>query len=215
MATRIGIDTGGTFTDVARWTPRGLKIYKVPSTPDDPAVAVLQGLTLARREGEEVDVVHGTTVGINAMLTGHVARTACVTPAGVEARSEIARQDRRTLYSLEPRRAELPVPRELRFGVACRRKPDGSIAQCLEPDELSRLRNRLARAGVESIAIGLLHSPTQPADEKAIARALTPPGCSHHLQRILVAGHGGVRTVCCRHHQRGHQAGDGQLPDAP
>ena len=176
MATRIGIDTGGTFTDVARWTQRGLKIYKVPSTPDDPAVAVLQGLALARRDGEEVDVVHGTTVGINAMLTGNVARTAFVTTAGFEDLIEVARQDRRELYALEPTRAELPVPRELRFGVACRRKPDGSILQRLEPEELSRLRNRLARAGVESIAIGLLHSPTQPADEKAIARALTSLG---------------------------------------
>lgn len=164
MATRIGIDTGGTFTDVARWTPRGLKIYKVPSTPDDPAVAALQGLTLAHRDGEEVDVVHGTTVGINAMLTGNVARTAFVTTAGFEDLIEIARQDRRELYALEPRRAELPGPRELRFGVACRRNPDGSIAQRLEPDELSRIRNRLARAGVESIAIGLLPpSSTRPS----------------------------------------------------
>ena len=99
-----------------------------------------------------------------------------MTTAGFEDLIEVARQDRRELYSLEPTRAELPVPRKLRFGVGCRRTADGSILQRLVPDELSRLRNRLARAGVESIAIGLLHSPTQPADEKAIARALAPLG---------------------------------------
>jgi N-methylhydantoinase A/oxoprolinase/acetone carboxylase beta subunit len=77
VATRIGIDTGGTFTDVVRWSKNGVRVVKLPSTPDDPARAVLQGLAAVRANpGEEVDVVHGTTVGLNAVLTGNLARTA-------------------------------------------------------------------------------------------------------------------------------------------
>ena len=76
-----------------------MEIHKVPSTPHDPASAVLQGLALARRDGEEVDVVHGTTVGINAILTVNVARTAFVTNAGFEDLIEVARQDRSEIYS--------------------------------------------------------------------------------------------------------------------
>ena len=73
---RIGIDTGGTFTDIASLSRGRLSVHKVPSTPDDPGRAVLSGLGDSRAPDEEVDVVHGTTVGINAILTGNLARTA-------------------------------------------------------------------------------------------------------------------------------------------
>ena len=86
---RIGIDTGGTFTDVAALSRGNLSVHKVPSTPADPGRAVLDGLAAARREDEEVDVVHGTTVGINAVLTGTLARTAFVTNEGFEDLIEI------------------------------------------------------------------------------------------------------------------------------
>ena len=79
MAVRIGIDTGGTFTDVVRWDRDGLTVHKLPSTPDDPGRAVLQGIAAVRRSpDEEVDVVHGTTVGLNAVLQGKLPRTAFV-----------------------------------------------------------------------------------------------------------------------------------------
>ena len=97
---RIGIDTGGTFTDVAALSRGNLSVHKVPSTPADPGRAVLDGLAAARREDEEVDVVHGTTVGINAVLTGTLARTAFVTNEGFEDLIEIGRQERSDLYDL-------------------------------------------------------------------------------------------------------------------
>ena len=106
MAARIGIDTGGTFTDVIRYSPRGVQVHKLPSTPDDPGRAVLAGLAAVRRHpDEEVDLVHGTTVGLNAVLTGRLARTVFVTNRGFEDLVEIGRQDRSRLYDLAPSRA--------------------------------------------------------------------------------------------------------------
>ena len=110
MTVRIGIDTGGTFTDVVRWHRDGLVVHKLPSTPADPGKAVLDGLAAVRaRPDEPVDLVHGTTVGLNAVLTGRLARTAFVTNEGFEDLVEIGRQDRLDLYALEPARPVVPV----------------------------------------------------------------------------------------------------------
>lgn len=153
---RIGIDTGGTFTDFTVLGPDRGFIVKVPSTPDDPSRAVLQGLeqildriadrtgtrrgaaTTAERPGEarpfqsrmeglgtgarrrllaSCDLVHGTTVGTNALITRRVARTAFITTAGFEDLVEIGRQNRESLYDLAADRPHPLVPRGLRFGV--------------------------------------------------------------------------------------------------
>jgi N-methylhydantoinase A len=173
VAARIGIDTGGTFTDVVRWTPKGLEVAKVPSTPRDPALAVLHGLARARRTPREaVDVVHGSTVGLNAVLTGSLARTAFVTNHGFEDLIEIGRQDRVDLYALEPSRTELPVPRPLRIGVACRRGPGGRVLEPLTQGAIDRVVQQLRRLRTEAVAIGLLHSPDAPADEQRLAAAI-------------------------------------------
>ncbi|MFY9343618.1 MAG: hydantoinase/oxoprolinase N-terminal domain-containing protein, partial [Planctomycetota bacterium] len=111
MLPRLGIDTGGTFTDVVRWAPSGITVHKLPSTPDDPSRAVLAGIAAVRRSPDEaVDVVHGTTVGLNAVLTGELARTVFVTNRGCEDLIEIGRQERTDLYALAPSRPVPPVP---------------------------------------------------------------------------------------------------------
>ncbi len=188
MAARIGIDTGGTFTDVVRWSPRGLVVHKLPSTPRDPSRAVLEGLAAVRREPDEaVDVVHGTTVGLNAVLTGDVVRTVFVTNRGFEDLIEIGRQERTDLYALAPSRPVPPVPRALRVGVACRRGPDGEPEQALTPREIARTVAAVVRRRPAAIAIGLLHAPSAPADERALAKALrralprVPITCSAEL----------------------------------
>ncbi|MCA8952288.1 MAG: hydantoinase/oxoprolinase family protein, partial [Planctomycetes bacterium] len=187
-ATRIGIDTGGTFTDIVRWSRRGVTVHKLPSTPDDPARAVLAGLMAVRRRAdEEVDVVHGTTVGLNAVLTGRIAKTAFVTNTGFEDVVEIGRQERDDIYALEPARPEPPVPRRLRVGVRCRRGPDGRTLVALEVGEIERCVARLARLRPAAVAIGLLHSPADPRDEQRLARAVrralpnVPVTCSAEL----------------------------------
>lgn len=186
---RVGIDTGGTFTDLCLLEKDGVRIHKVPSTPDDPARAIVDGLTAIGAIGTGVDIVHGTTVGINAVLTGRVARTAFVTNHGFEDLIEIGRQARTSLYDLTASKPVPPVPRALRFGVASRRDAGGSILSRPTRDELARLRERLRRAGVEAIAIGLLHAYRHPEDEHHLARALAPLGvpitCSAELLPVL------------------------------
>ena len=188
MTARIGIDTGGTFTDIVRWSSRGVQVHKLPSTPDDPARAVLAGLAAVRaRPGEPVDVVHGTTVGLNAVLTGNLARVVFVTNRGFEDLIEIGRQERTDLYALAPTRPAPPVPRALRVGVPCRRGPGGAVDVALTQRAVAAAVAAVRRLRPHSIAIGLLHSPSDPRDEQQLARALraampaVPVTCSAEL----------------------------------
>ncbi len=192
MAARIGIDTGGTFTDVVRWSPRGVTVHKLPSTPDDPARAVLAGIAAVRRRADEpVDVVHGTTVGLNAVLTGQLARTVFVTNEGFVDLIEIGRQDRSDLFALAPGRVVPPVPRDLRVAVACRRGPGGAVERPLTGREVARAVAAVRRLRPEAVAVGLLHSPAEPADEHRLATALrralpdVPVTCSADLLPAL------------------------------
>ncbi|MEM7202606.1 MAG: hydantoinase/oxoprolinase family protein [Planctomycetota bacterium] len=184
MATRIGIDTGGTFTDVAVVERDGIAVYKLPSTPADPAQAVLDGLAAVRGPAA-VDVVHGTTVGLNAVLTGHVAKTAFVTNGGFEDLIEIGRQSRTDLYDLAAQKPQLPVPRQWRFGIASRRAADGTRLERPSRAALLELRRKLAQAKVEAVAVGLLHAHSHSQDERDIAQALAslrlPVTCSAAL----------------------------------
>jgi len=182
---RIGIDTGGTFTDVAVLEGRRLRIHKVPSTPHDPAEAVLLGLGDVRG-ATPVDVVHGSTVGLNAVLTGNLARTALVTNTGFRDLCEIGRQDRLDLYALAPSRTTFPVPRSLRFELDVRRDAAGKVLRPLDLAAVDALAARLAKARVEAVAVCLLHSHRAPADERAVARRLraalgVPVTCSADL----------------------------------
>src|SRR5260221_8664848 len=119
---RAGVDTGGTFTDFVFAAGGELRIFKLASTPDDPARAITKGLNrIAAETGASlnaIEVVHGTTVGTNALLQRRGARIALVTTAGFEDVIEIGRQARPELYNLDAiKPAPLP-PATLRFGVA-------------------------------------------------------------------------------------------------
>ena len=188
VAARIGIDTGGTFTDVVRVQRGAVRVHKLRSTPRDPSRAVLGGLAAVRRdEAEPVDLVHGTTVGLNAVLTGDLARTVFVTNAGFEDLIEVGRQERSELYALGPSRPVPPVPRRLRVGVACRRGPGGAVVQALTRAAVDAAVRAVQKLRPEAIAIGLLHSPADPGDEQqlrdALRRALpeVPITCSAEL----------------------------------
>ncbi len=181
----IGVDTGGTFTDLVLVETPGegaatVRVEKVHSTPADPGRAVLEGIERlgGLRAGDEV--VHGTTVALNALLTGAVARTALVTNAGFRDLVEIGRQNRPELYALHPRRIEPLAPRELRFEVPQRTWPDaeGRIhdLRAPTPEELARLVRELRRASPESIAVCLLHSYADPGAEERVAQALAALG---------------------------------------
>src|SRR5215468_11616699 len=123
----IGVDTGGTFTDFVCFVGRGLRVHKRPSTPDDPARAVLAGLRelLGAHVPAGVAITYGSTVATNAVLERGGARVVLLTTAGFEDVLEIARQTRPDLYALEPSRPEPLVPRRRRLGVEERLGVDG------------------------------------------------------------------------------------------
>src|SRR4051794_30927391 len=138
---RVGVDTGGTFTDFVFEFNGRLQIFKVPSTPSDPANAIIAGLEriAVATSGSELEVVHGTTVGTNALLQRRGARTALITTKGFEDVLEIGRQARPELYNLDAVKPEPLVPRELRFGVRERIDATGEVLEQLTSKELERV----------------------------------------------------------------------------
>jgi len=155
---RIGVDTGGTFTDFVFETNGGFRVFKIASTPDDPSRAIAEGLE--RIVGETgsrcVEVVHGTTVGTNALLQRRGARTALVTTAGFEDVIEIGRQARPELYNLDVVRMPALVTDGLRFGVSERVAASGEVLEALSDGELNALIERMRETTPDSIAISLL-----------------------------------------------------------
>ena len=178
---RLGVDTGGTFTDFV--VARGARItsFKVPSTPRNPAEAILAGLAraIAENAASPTEIVHGTTVATNALLEHKGARTALITTAGFEDVIEIGRQARPQLYNLMVMRPAPLVPRELRFGLIERIGPNGEIITPLDPASLADIVCRLqdfqrSAQPIESVAVCLLFSFANTAHEEAVSRALEP-----------------------------------------
>jgi N-methylhydantoinase A len=164
---RIGIDSGGTFTDFVVLDDRGkLESFKLRSNPAAPASVVLEGLR--RIAARRAEVVHGSTVATNALLERKGARTALVTTRGFEDLIAIGRQNRPELYNLTPSIPAPLVPRELCFGIDERMLFDGSVERELQPAAIEELRNKLRASGAESIAICLLHSYQNDAHERML-----------------------------------------------
>lgn len=175
---RIGVDTGGTFTDFVFERDGHLQLFKIPSTPSDPSLAIQQGLTRIRAEtGSQltrVEVVHGTTVGTNALLQRRGARTALITTKGFEDVLAIGRQARPELYNLNAVKSPPLVADGLRFGIGERVVASGEVLESLDEQRLPALVERLRRSGVESVAVCLLFSFLHPEHEERIAESLAP-----------------------------------------
>ena len=187
---RIGVDTGGTFTDFVAAQGSRLTAFKAPSTPQNPAEAILSGLAriLADTGAVSFEIVHGTTVATNALLERKGARTALITTGGFEDVIEIGRQARPDLYNLMVTRSAPLVPRELRAGVIERTGPAGEVVTPLDQRSVERAVSLIAnhRPRVESVAVCLLFSFANPAHEQLIAEALEPIGIPVSLShRIL------------------------------
>ncbi len=188
---RIAIDTGGTFTDCV-WVEGGaLKTLKVFSTPDDPSRAIAEALGKIRRTihkpGAEpaLTLLHGTTVGTNALLQRKGARVALITTSGFEDVIEIGRQARPRLYDFFFDRIAPLVGRDMRFGVKERTDAEGRILERPSDVELTRLREAVQHAGPDAIAISLLFSFANPENELAVAAAVAelgkPLSVSHQI----------------------------------
>ncbi|MGB8114063.1 MAG: hydantoinase/oxoprolinase family protein [Candidatus Sulfotelmatobacter sp.] len=184
---RIAIDTGGTFTDCVWLDPasRKLRMLKVFSTPADPSQAICEAVKKIAHDGELI-LLHGTTVGTNAVLERKGAHTALITTAGFEDAIEIGRQARPKLYDFFFDRVEPLVAQDLRFGVEERTASDGQILTPPAETHLESLRSQIAAKNPESIAISLLFSFANPKNELAVAQALNPIGVPLSLSHQIL-----------------------------
>jgi len=173
---RIGVDTGGTFTDLVLIDGEGAAVatHKLLSTPDDPARAVLGGIEalLQGASGEVAQVVHGSTVATNALLEHADARAVLVTTAGFEDVLAIGRQHRPELYALVPRRPEPPIPRRMCLGVDERVGHDGQVITPLTADAVEDVVARLIELKPEAVAVCLLHSYANADHERRLGEAI-------------------------------------------
>ena len=185
----IGVDTGGTFTDFVCFDSTGLRVHKRPSTPGNPARAVLDGLhaLLGAELDADIAITYGSTVATNAVLERRGARVVLLTTAGMEDVVEIGRQTRMELYALEPQAPVPLVPRARRIGVAERLTFDGRPLRPLTAAALRRAVAAVRRAGAEAIAVCLLHAYANPAHERRIGKALARLGVPVSLSHQLVA----------------------------
>jgi len=173
---RVAIDTGGTFTDCVWIDHRNrLRMLKVFSTPADPSQAIVEALRKIEHEGELI-LLHGTTVGTNALLEHKGARTALVTTSGFEDAIEIGRQARPKLYDFFFDRIAPLVSKDMRFGIEERTASDGEILTAPTDSDLKSLGVQVAAKRPESIAISLLFAFANPKNELAIAESLKPLG---------------------------------------
>jgi N-methylhydantoinase A len=171
----VGVDVGGTFTDVVTREPSGrLHSGKVPTTPAHPATGVMHGLALLEpAAGRAAALAHGTTIVTNAIVEGRGARVGLITTRGFRDVLEIARMSRTHLYDLHaPAKPEPIVPRRLRLEVSERIGPDGAILSPLDLAALPQILEVFSREGVDSVAVSLLHAYANPVHERALAAAL-------------------------------------------
>jgi N-methylhydantoinase A len=154
----LGIDVGGTFTDLVLLDGAGqVRIHKLLTTSRDPSVAILQGMA-ELSAGPEVVVVHGATVATNALLERTGARTALVTTQGFGDVLEIGRQTRPDLYALHPTRPPPLVPRPWRLELPERVDSDGRVLQPLDPEATEAVVRQILDEGIESVAVCFLFS---------------------------------------------------------
>jgi len=179
MEIHIGVDVGGTFTDFAVSVPgenRHIR-YKIPSTPDRPDVAIIEGIATVLAEhgldaGNVIRLSHGTTVGTNALIQRKVGKVAVVTNQGFRDLLEIGRQVRPKVYDIHLDFPKPLVPRRLRLEVRGRRRADGSAHVPLDEDGVREAGRRLASEGIDCVAVCFLHSYAYPEDEERAVEIL-------------------------------------------
>ncbi|HYB40646.1 MAG TPA: hydantoinase/oxoprolinase family protein, partial [Candidatus Methylomirabilis sp.] len=176
MPYRLGIDVGGTFTDLVLFSEESgaLIVEKVPSVPSDPSEGIMDGiariLASAGAPPEAVGyVAHGTTVATNTLLQRHGARTALITTRGFRDLLEIARQRRPSLYDLNAPKPPALVRRKLRLEVPERITADGAVRVPLDLAAVDRALDVLAAEDVEALAVCFLYSFLHPEHERLVA----------------------------------------------
>ena len=173
VGARLGVDVGGTFTDLVALVDGRLVTAKVPSTPSNQADGVVRALEEVAQlaAGTVASFAHGSTVATNALLERRGARMALVTTEGFRDVLEIGRQNRPALYDLARDRPPPLVPRELRFTVRERMGPDGVLVP-LDDGSVGAVVDACREAGVEAVAVCLLFGFLHPEHERRVGEAL-------------------------------------------
>ena len=176
---RVGVDIGGTFTDLQIFDARSGAIFdfKTPTTPEDPSIGLMTGIKdAAERYGFALTdvgfLLHGTTIATNAILERKLPKAVLVTTAGFEDVLEIGRHVRREVYALNPQRPPTLIPRDCRVGIVERVRADGSIEVPLTSAALDRLAERIDRLDPVCVAVCLMNSYLNPEHEQRIAEHL-------------------------------------------
>jgi N-methylhydantoinase A len=172
---RIGIDIGGTFTDlqILNESTGALASLKTPTTPEDPSIGLMAGIEeAASRFGFELAeirlLLHGTTIATNAVLERKLANGVLVATEGFRDVLEIGRHVRRDIYGLKPKREPALIPRHRRLAVAERIRADGSVERPLEPEAIEKTVAAIEALKAETVAISLLNANVNPAHERAL-----------------------------------------------
>ncbi len=171
----VGVDIGGTFTDLIRYNAGELRIHKLLSTPEAPARAMLAGLA-ALNVTEGARIAHGSTVATNAILERKGARTALITTQGFRDILAIGRQERPVLYALQPQLPAPLIPRQWCYEVPERLDFAGNVLVPLDMAALDAVIDDIAAQGVESVAVCFLYSFVNPAHEQVVRQHILERG---------------------------------------
>jgi N-methylhydantoinase A len=180
----IGVDIGGTFTDLVLSADGRLHIHKLLSTPDNPAQAMLAGLT-ALGAADNARITHGSTVATNAILERKGAKTALITTKGFRDVLFIGRQNRPELYALQPQLPPPLIPRHWCYEVPERLDYTGAVLTPLDIAALDAVLDRIAGEGIESVAVCFLYSYINPAHELAVRERILQRGFLERWQISL------------------------------
>ena len=179
MTWRVGVDSGGTFTDICLFDDDSgqVAVWKVSSTPDDPSRGIAEGLAqgvgrVGIAAGQVGYFGHGTTVGTNALIQLRGGKTGLITTDGFRDLLEIGRQKRPDLYDLQVEKPPALVARDLRLGVPERVRHDGTVQTALDEHAVRQAARVLRDAGVQAVAISFLYGFVRPEHEETARRIL-------------------------------------------
>jgi len=174
---RIGIDTGGTFTDFVVLVDGEFSVHKELSTPLDPSIAIYQGIK--KLIGDKLDgtyIYHGTTIATNALLERKGSKIVLITTKGFEDIIEIGRQNRKELYNIFEQETKPLVERPYRVGIKERADFKGNILEQISKAEMLKLKNKIKKLKPEAIAISLINSYASSKNELIVENLLKDLG---------------------------------------
>jgi len=185
---KIGVDTGGTFTDFVYFRDGRITAGKVPSTPENPSKAILQGISRYIQDGRGRLglIVHGSTVATNALLERKGARIALITTSGFEDVLFIGRQTRHRLFSISGETREYIMDRRDSFGIDERTDCRGAILKEIDPAELEEIISKIKKRKIAAVAVCLINSYANGKNEAVIKAALGRAGIPSSISSALL-----------------------------